>query len=197
MPEARTAQLSRKTTETDIQVELNLDGKGQYEVETGAPFFNHMLELFSKHSGIDLKIRAKGDIEIDYHHTVEDVGICLGQALEKALGDSGGIRRYGQCLLPMQEALCSAALDLCGRSFLVYNMPGLENKVGDFDVELGKDFFHALSANAKMTLHLNLHYGENRHHVLEAAFKATARALRMAVERVGNPDDIPSTKGVI
>lgn len=193
----RESTIERTTTETSIQLALNLDGKGRHEVSTGVPFFDHMLSLFSKHSGIDLNLQAKGDIEVDFHHTVEDVGICLGQALGEAIGDGGGIRRYGHSLLPMQEALCLVALDLCGRGHLVYNAEGMQHKVGEFDVELTKDFFHALSSNGKITLHINLMYGENQHHKIEAIFKAVARALRQAIEIVGEAGDIPSTKGLL
>lgn len=197
MASARTASVARSTTETKIELELNLDGAGRYEVDTGVPFFDHMLELFAKHSGIDLRLKARGDIEVDFHHTVEDTGICLGEALQKAVGDGGGIRRYGQSLLPMQEVLCQAALDVCGRGFLVYHAQGLGHKVGQFDVELTKDFFQALASNAKVTLHINLLYGDNQHHMVEAIFKAVARALREAVEVVGNVKEVPSTKGVL
>jgi len=197
MSAPRKATVERKTRETEIRLALLLDGKGDYKIDTGVPFFNHMLDLFSRHSGIDLQLIARGDIEVDFHHTVEDVGICLGKALDEAIGDAGGIRRYGQSLLPMQEALCSTALDVCGRGYLVYNVSGLQSKVGEFDVELGKDFFLALALNAKITLHINLLYGENQHHILEAVFKSVARALREALEVVGDPKDIPSTKGIL
>jgi len=195
--QSRKAAIERKTSETEIQLEIDLDGKGRYTVDTGVPFFDHMLELFSKHSGIDLSLKARGDIEVDFHHTVEDVGICLGQAVEQAIGGGGGIRRYGQALLPMQEVLCQAALDICGRAYLVYHVKGLAHKVGQFDVELAKDFFQALASNAKITLHINLEYGENQHHIIEAIFKAVARALREAVEVIGDKTEIPSTKGVL
>lgn len=197
MSSPRTAKIKRRTSETAVELELNLDGTGQYEVETGVPFFNHMLELFSKHSGVDLKLKAEGDVEVDFHHTVEDVGICLGQAIGQAVGEGGGIRRFGQSLLPMQEALCLAALDVCGRGYLVYRVKGLQHKVGQFDVELTKDFFQALASNAKVTLHINLMYGDNQHHKVEAIFKAVARALREALELVGDVGEVPSTKGTL
>ncbi len=197
MPSPRTAETERKTAETQIQLVINLDGSGRYEVDTGVPFFDHMLELFSKHSGIDLRLKARGDIDVDFHHVVEDTGICLGEAIGKAIGDGGGIRRYGQSLLPMQEALCQAALDICGRGFLVYHAEELGHKVGQFDVELTKDFLQALASNAKITLHVGLLYGENRHHMVEAIFKAVARALREAVQVVGDVGEVPSTKGIL
>jgi len=149
MQAQRVFTIDRKTKETEIHLEVNLDGQGKYQVDTGIAFFNHMLELFTRHSGIDLTLKARGDIQVDFHHTVEDVGICLGQAISKALGDGGGILRYGQSELPMQEVLCLVALDICGRGFLVYNVKGLRHKVGEFDVELGKDFFQALASNAR------------------------------------------------
>ncbi|HEQ60626.1 MAG TPA: imidazoleglycerol-phosphate dehydratase HisB [Firmicutes bacterium] len=197
MAATRTASVERKTTETEVQLELGLDGSGRYEVDTGVPFFDHMLELFAKHSGVDLRLKARGDIEVDFHHTVEDTGLCLGEALRKAIGEGGGIQRYGQSLVPMQEALCQAALDICGRGFLVYHAEGLGHKVGQFDVELTRDFFQALASNAKVTLHINLLYGENQHHMVEAMFKAVARALREAVRVVGSPEEVPSTKGIL
>jgi imidazoleglycerol-phosphate dehydratase len=197
MPVGRTAEIQRKTKETEIRLNLNLDGSGQYEIDTGVPFFDHMMDLFAKHGGFDLNLSAKGDVEVDFHHTVEDAGICLGQAFKEAIGDGGGITRYGQTCLPMQEALCLAALDICGRGYLVYRVEGLAHKVGQFDVELAKDFFQAFSSEARITLHINLLYGENQHHIIEAMFKAVARALRQAVAVSGDPEDIPSTKGVI
>lgn len=197
MAATRTAMVERKTTETEVQLELGLDGSGRYEVNTGVPFFDHMLELFTKHSGMDLRLTARGDIEVDFHHTVEDTGLCLGEALRKAIGDGGGIQRYGQSLVPMQEALCQVALDICGRGYLVYHAEGLGHKVGQFDVELTRDFFQALASNAKVTLHINLLYGENQHHMVEAIFKAVARALREAIRVVGSPEEVPSTKGIL
>ena len=197
MAAPRKAKIERKTTETQIALDLNIDGSGRYEVDTGIGFFNHMLELFTRHSGVDLTVKATGDVDVDFHHTVEDVGICLGKAIHEAVGDGAGIRRYGQSLLPMHESLCMAALDVCGRGYLVYNVEGLDGKAGDFDCELAKEFFLALSSNAKITLHVNLMYGENRHHMVEAIFKAVARSLRQALERVGSPGEVPSTKGVL
>lgn len=191
----RTAQIKRETNETNISIELNLDGTGKYSVETGIGFLDHMLELFSKHSLIDLKIQAKGDLNVDEHHVIEDIGICLGQALKKALGEKKGIQRYG-FLLPMDESLASVALDLGGRSYLVWNANFKREKIGDMPTELFEDFFRAISDNLGANLHINLKYGRNEHHMAEAIFKAFARALRFAVsedERV--KDLLPSTKG--
>jgi len=194
---ARTAELKRITKETDIELHLNLDGAGAYEIDLPAPFFKHMLELFSKHSLIDLTIKATGDVEVDDHHLVEDVGIVLGQALAQALGDKAGIGRYGHCLLPMDESLVLCAMDLSGRAFLVYDFNFPQERVGNFDVHLAREFFSAFAAHAKMNLHLRQLAGGNAHHLIEAAFKATARALRMAVSYDERAPGVPSTKGVL
>lgn len=194
----RKVELSRRTAETEITVALDLDGRGVCSCRTGVGFFDHMLDQLARHSLIDMRVEAKGDLHIDDHHTVEDVGILLGKALAGALGDKAGIRRYGSCLLPMDEALVRAALDLSGRPFLVWNLPLDTPKIGNFDTELVREFFTAFAMNAGMTLHLERLAGINSHHVTEAAFKAVARALRDAVEpdpRAG--DAVPSTKGTL
>ncbi len=192
----RVAKLSRKTKETNISVEINLDGTGKYDIQTGIGFFDHMLDQLSRHSLIDMKIRAKGDLHIDDHHTVEDTGIVLGQAINQALGDRSGINRYASIDLAMDETLTRAALDVSGRPFLVWDADFSRPKVGSFDTELFREFFQAFSQNAGMTLHVTNHYGENNHHIAETCFKAVARALRVAVEidprQIGV---IPSTKG--
>ncbi len=196
MNQSRSAEKQRKTNETDIGLSLNLDGTGKYAVSTGVPFFDHMLEQLSKHSGIDLSISAKGDIHIDAHHTVEDVGIVLGQAFAEALGDMRGIARYGSASVPMEEALAHTAVDLCGRSNFIYHVKTATSTVGTFDTELAEEFFRAFVSNARITLHVNLAYGNNQHHMLEAVFKSVARALRTAVARTGD-GGVPSTKGVL
>lgn len=192
---SRTATISRKTTETDISVAVNLDGTGKYKIETGIGFLNHMLELFSKHSLIDLIVKAKGDLYVDEHHTVEDIGICLGEALRKALGDKKGIERYG-FLLPMDEALAEVTIDLGGRPYLVWNVTFKREKIGDMPTELFKDFFKAVTDNLQANIHINIKYGRNEHHILESIFKAFARALRFAVSRDKRIQNLlPSTKG--
>ena len=173
---SRTATIQRKTAETDIELELNLDGSGTSNIATGVGFFDHMLTLLAKHAAIDLTVRAKGDLHVDQHHTVEDVGICLGQALRQALGDKAGIRRYGHFTLPMEETLVTSAIDLSGRYYLVFQAAFPAAKIGDFDSELVEDFWQAVAANALCNLHVLLHYGRNSHHITEAIFKATARA---------------------
>ncbi len=194
----RSATLSRKTAETDISVSVNLDGSGQYKMATGIGFFDHMLDQLARHSLIDIEITAKGDLHIDDHHTVEDVGITLGQALAAALGDKKGIRRYGSCLLPMDDALVRIALDLSARPFLIWNLELPTQKIGSFDTELVREFFQALSTHAGITLHVDQLHGINSHHIAEAAFKALARALREAVEvDPRKADMIPSTKGAL
>jgi imidazoleglycerol-phosphate dehydratase len=165
--QSRKAEIDRKTRETDISVSLNLDGTGLSEISTGVPFFDHMMDLFARHGRIDLVLKAKGDIEVDAHHTVEDVGICLGKCFSECLGEGGGIARFGSAEVPMQESLAEVAVDLCGRSCLVYNVVNPVPKVGEFDTELGREFFHALTSNGKFTLHVNLRYGDNQHHILE------------------------------
>ncbi|MFQ5566365.1 MAG: imidazoleglycerol-phosphate dehydratase HisB [Paracoccaceae bacterium] len=194
----RKATLSRKTAETAIEVGLNLDGTGQYDNRTGVGFFDHMLDQLARHSLIDLTVRATGDTHIDDHHTIEDVGIALGKALAEALGDKRGIRRYGSCLLAMDDTLVNAALDLSGRPYLVWEVDFTAPKIGAFDTELVREFFTALAMNAGLTLHVDRLRGVNSHHIAEAAFKAVARALREAVEpdpRKG--DAVPSTKGTL
>ena len=194
----RSATITRKTAETDISVEITLDGSGSYDNETGIGFFDHMLDQLARHSLIDMKIRCSGDLHIDDHHSVEDVGIALGQALTKALGDKKGIRRYGACLLPMDDALVRAALDLSGRPFLVWNLDLPTPKIGSFDTELVREFFQALSTHGGITLHVVCLHGINSHHIAEAAFKSVARALREAVETDPRKSDaIPSTKGAL
>ncbi|MEM7598947.1 MAG: imidazoleglycerol-phosphate dehydratase HisB [Pseudomonadota bacterium] len=194
----RTATITRKTAETEITVEINLDGTGQYDNETGVGFFDHMLDQLARHSLIDMKIRCAGDTHIDDHHSVEDVGIALGQALTEALGDKRGIRRYGACLLPMDDALVRAALDLSARPFLVWEMDLPTPKIGTFDTELVREFFQALSTHGGITLHVSALNGINSHHMAEAAFKSVARSLREAVEPdPRKADAIPSTKGAL
>jgi imidazoleglycerol-phosphate dehydratase len=194
---ARAATIDRQTAETQIQVTVDLDGSGQANCVTGVGFLDHMLTLLAKHAVIDLTVRAKGDLAVDQHHTVEDTGICLGQAIRQALGDKRGIRRYGFFTLPMEEALATVAIDLGGRYALVFHADFPSNKIGDFDSELVEDFWQAMAANALCNLHVNVHYGRNSHHISEAIFKAAARALRMAAEPDPRMPGIPSTKGSI
>ena len=194
----RTAEISRTTAETEIVVKIDLDGTGRYDNSTGVGFFDHMLDQLARHSLIDMEIRAKGDLHIDDHHTVEDTGIALGQALARALGDKRGIRRYGECHLPMDDAQVRAALDLSGRPFLVWNVEMETPKIGTFDTELVREFFQALSTHGGITLHVDRLHGFNSHHIAEAAFKAVARALRLAVETdPRKADAVPSTKGTL
>jgi imidazoleglycerol-phosphate dehydratase len=194
---ARTAHIHRQTAETDIELELSLDGSGQASVQTGVGFLDHMLTLLAKHAAFDLSVTAKGDLHVDQHHTVEDTGICLGQALKQALGDKAGIRRYGHFTLPMDETLVTSALDLSGRFALVFNAPLPAPKIGAFDSELLEEFWNAFAGNCLCNLHVLLHYGRNSHHIAEAVFKATARALRMAVEQDPRMAGVPSTKGTL
>jgi imidazoleglycerol-phosphate dehydratase len=194
---SRKAKIERRTAETEIQLEIDLDGAGQAQVRTGVGFLDHMLELFAKHGLVDLSITARGDLHVDQHHTVEDVGICLGQALRQALGDKAGIRRYGHFTLPMEETLVTTALDLSGRYFLVFQAEFPTPKIGEFDSELVQDFWQAAAANALCNLHILLHHGRNSHHISEAIFKSAARALRMAVERDPRSIGVPSTKGTL
>ena len=194
---SRSAIITRKTNETDVELRLNLDGSGQAAVDTGIGFFDHMLELFARHAAVDLEIRATGDLHVDQHHTVEDVGICLGRALQQALGDKRGIRRYGHFTLPMEETLVSVALDLSGRFYLVFRADFPTPQIGQFDSQLVEDFWQAVAANALCNLHILLHYGRNSHHISEAIFKAAARALRMAIEPDPRLPDVPSTKGTL
>ncbi|HVA50662.1 MAG TPA: imidazoleglycerol-phosphate dehydratase HisB [Pirellulales bacterium] len=194
---ARSARIERKTAETEIRVELNVDGAGSAAVATGIGFFDHMLTLLAKHAAFDLTVEAQGDLHVDQHHTVEDVGICLGRALRQALGDKSGIRRYGHFTLPMEETLATVAVDLSGRYFLVFQAQFPSAKIGEFDSELVEDFWQALAANALCNLHVLVHYGRNSHHISEALFKAAARALRMAVENDPRLEGVPSTKGTL
>lgn len=193
----RNATIQRQTAETEISLELNLDGSGQADVATGVGFFDHMLTLLARHGALDLMVRAKGDLHVDQHHTVEDVGICFGQALRQALGDKSGIRRYGHFSLPMEEALATVAIDLSGRYFLVFNAKFPSSKIGDFDSELIEDFWQAAAANTLCNLHVHVPYGRNSHHISEAIFKAAARSLRMAVEHDPRTSGVPSTKGTL
>lgn len=193
----RTATISRKTNETQVKLELNLDGSGQAKIKTGVGFLDHMLDLFARHAVVDLTIEAEGDLHVDQHHTVEDVGICLGQAIKQAVGDKAGIRRYGHFTLPMEETLATIALDLSGRYYLVFGAQFPSQKIGDFDSELVEDFWQAVAANALMNFHVLIHYGRNSHHISEAIFKGAARALRMAIELDPRSPGIPSTKGTL
>lgn len=192
----RSATITRKTKETDISVTVSLDGSGSFDISTGIGFLDHMLEQLSRHSLVDMTIRASGDTHIDFHHTAEDVGIALGQALKAALGDMKGVTRYADCHLAMDEALTRAAIDISGRPFLVWQVDFPRDKVGDFDTELFEEFFRALAMNAGITLHVANLYGSNSHHIAETCFKAVARSLRKAVEPdPRQADRIPSTKG--
>jgi imidazoleglycerol-phosphate dehydratase len=194
---ARTAHIHRKTAETEIDLELSLDGAGQGKSATGVGFLDHMLVLLAKHSAMDLAVRASGDLEVDQHHTVEDVGIVLGQAVREALGAKTGIRRYGHFTLPMEETLTTVAVDLGGRAFFVFEAQFPTDKIGQFDAELVADFWQAFAANALCNLHVVVHHGRNSHHIAEAIFKAAARVLRMAVEPDPRIPGVPSTKGVL
>ena len=194
---ARTATRTRVTRETDIAVTLNLDGTGVSRIETGIGFLNHMLELFARHALVDLDVKAAGDVHVDYHHTVEDVGLVLGACLNEALGERRGIRRYGFFLLPMDEALCEVALDLGGRPYLVFASAMKHMQVRDFEVKLLEEFFRAVTVEGRMNLHLRQVYGDEAHHVCEAMFKGFARALRMAVETDPRESGVPSSKGTI
>ena len=194
----RSAEIKRTTAETDIVLKLNLDGKGKSKIDSGCAFLDHMLTLFAKHGSFDLMVKCKGDVEVDYHHTTEDIAICLGQAFNKALGDKKGIIRYGNMILPMDEALILSAVDLSGRSFFVkeLNIPAV--KVGDFDTELCEEFFQAFARTAECTLHIRQLSGSNSHHIIEGVFKSVARSLKTAVAIDKNAkDQIPSTKGVL
>jgi len=194
----RNAQITRKTAETDIQLSLCLDGSGVADINTGCGFFDHMLTLFAAHGKFDLCVSCNGDTNVDYHHSVEDIGICLGQAFKSALGDCKGIKRYGNMILPMDEALILCALDVSGRSYLAYSLNIPSEKIGDFDSELVEEFFLAFIRNSGITLHVKQLDGRNSHHIAEGAFKAFARAMRMAVEiDAADADKIPSTKGVL
>jgi imidazoleglycerol-phosphate dehydratase len=194
----REAQVARKTTETDIEVAVNLDGTGTYDVETGIGFLDHMLEIFSRHSLIDLKVRAKGDLHIDFHHTTEDTGIAIGEAIHQALSDRRGIRRYASAMIPMDETLSRVAIDVSDRPYLIWKVDFSKPKLGEMDTELFKEWFQAFAQNARVTLHVENIYGENNHHIVESCFKALARALRDAIETDPRAaDSIPSTKGTL
>jgi imidazoleglycerol-phosphate dehydratase len=191
----RRAEISRETKETKVGLSVNLDGSGKGSIHTGVGFFDHMLDLLSRHSLIDLEIEADGDLQVDAHHTVEDVGIVLGQALERALGDKRGISRYGWAIVPMDESLAQVAIDLSGRPAFVFNVKFAGQTIGTFPTELVEEFLKAVCTNAKMNLHVAVPYGTNNHHIAEAIFKATARALRQAVSLDPRSEDVPSTKG--
>jgi imidazoleglycerol-phosphate dehydratase len=193
---SRSAEIQRRTRETDIQLTLNLDGRGETSsIQTGVGFLDHMLQLFARHACVDLTVAAQGDLHVDAHHTTEDVGICLGQALRQALGDKVGIRRYGHAMVPMDETLATAVWDLSGRFALVFQASFPSPKIGDFDTELVEDFWQAVAANSLSNLHVLVPYGRNSHHISEAIFKAAARGLRMAVEPDPRAPGVPSTKG--
>lgn len=194
----RVAEISRKTNETDIKLTLNIDGKGESKIDTGCGFLDHMLTLFARHARFDLIVNCKGDTDVDFHHTVEDVGIVLGDALKQALGDMTGITRYGNSVIPMDETLVLTAVDISGRPYLAYNLPIPTEKVGEFDTELVEEFFLSVVRRAQITLHINLLSGSNSHHIIEGAFKSFARTLKTAVaidEKFAN--EVPSTKGVL
>jgi imidazoleglycerol-phosphate dehydratase len=191
----RLAAVHRKTKETDVRVELNLDGSGRSEIAIGVPFLEHMLELFAKHGLFDLQVTCAGDLEIDDHHSVEDIAITLGQALSQALADKAGINRYGEAIVPMDEALCRAVIDLSGRFYLVYEVTTKRKTIGNFSVELAEHFWRSFAETAKFNLHIDCLRGRNTHHILEGTFKASARALRQAVERNSRVTGVMSTKG--
>ena len=194
---ARAAEVARKTKETDVRVRLVLDGTGRAAVSTGVAFLDHMLELFARHGLFDLEVSCSGDLEIDDHHSVEDIAICLGQALSQALGDKAGVARYGMSLVPMDEALCRAVVDLSGRFYLVYEVETRRQTIGNFSVELAEHFWRSFAEAARCNLHIDCLRGRNTHHILEGTFKATARALRQAVERDPRVVGVLSTKGVL
>ncbi|MGZ3535208.1 MAG: imidazoleglycerol-phosphate dehydratase HisB [Thermodesulfobacteriota bacterium] len=197
MKRHRKAEVRRETRETSVVLKLNLDGSGKHSIATGVPFFDHMLSLFSYHSSMDLFIKAKGDIGVDAHHTVEDVGICLGDGIRKALGEARGIQRYGMAMIPMDETLVSVALDVSMRPCLVFQMKLRRSKIGTFDPELVEEFFIALCNHARMTLHVSLLHGRNSHHMIEAVFKGFGRALREAASLDTRSSRVPSTKGIL
>ena len=193
----RKSEVKRKTKETEIQIELGLDGRGHYQVATGIAFFDHMLESFARHALFDLEVQAQGDVEVDLHHTVEDVGIALGQALRNALGSAEGIRRFGACVLPMAESKVEVAVDVSNRPYLVYRVELANDRVGDFDATLTEDFMYAFSQNAGLDLHIDKRYGRSPHHVVEAVFKGVARALREAVSIDPRESGLPTVKGAL
>ena len=194
---SRTATIERITKETRIKLSLNVDGTGDAKICTSVPFLDHMLNLFARHGLFDLEVEASGDIDIDFHHTVEDIGIVLGEAFKQALGEKKGIRRYGQATVPMDETLASVAIDISGRPYLVYHVALPKVKIGDFDVELAREFFQAFVNHCGLNLHINVMYGENVHHIIEACFKAVARAMDVATQRDPRVDGVMSTKGVL
>jgi len=194
---ARTATISRKTKETEISVTLDLDGRGTHQIESGVPFLDHMLTQIARHGFFDLQVSAKGDLDIDAHHTVEDLAICLGEAFKKALGDKSGVRRYGRGSMPMHEALAAVALDFSGRPFLVYNVPLPKAQIGNFELELVEEFFTAFCNHAGANVHVNLAYGDNLHHIVEAVFKAFARALDEATQVDPRVEGVLSSKGTL
>jgi len=193
----RAAAVERKTKETEINAQLVIDGSGEYEISTGIPFFDHMLQSFARHGAFDLRLSAKGDLDVDTHHTIEDVGITLGQAFREALGSAAGIRRYGSIALPMAEAKVDVALDISNRPYLVYRVDMSNDRIGSFDASLTEDFLYAFSQSAGIDLHVDLVYGKNPHHVVEAIFKGLARALRMAVELDPRVKGLPTVKGAL
>jgi imidazoleglycerol-phosphate dehydratase len=193
----RVAEVKRKTSETDIRIRINIDGTGKSRIDTGMPFLDHMLESFSKHSLIDMTVAAKGDLAVDYHHTVEDIGLCIGEALDKALGNRSGIVRYGSSLLPMDDALSRVAVDLGGRPYLVYEVANRKRKIGDFDLGLVGEFMQSLCVQARINLHVAQLYGKEAHHAYESMFKALAKALLMACTRDPRVKGLPSSKGKI
>ena len=193
----RKAKIERKTSETDITLELNIDGLGQYNMDTSVPFLDHMLSLMTKHGFFDLKIKAKGDTEVDLHHTVEDIGICLGEGFKQALGNKDRVARYGDASVPMVEAMASVVMDISDRPFLVYNTKVKKGKIGEFDIELIWEFFRAFSSSAGITLHINVSYGKNTHHIIEAIFKAFGRALNKATAIDERIKGVLSTKGTL
>jgi len=193
----RIKTIERVTKETQIKLELNLDGCGRYEIATGSGFFDHMLSHLARHGLFNLTLKAQGDLHVDAHHTVEDVAICLGQALDQALGDKKGIVRFGSAVVPMEDSLAQIAIDICGRPSCFYNVNYTADKIGDFDVELVSEFMRSFANNARMNLHINVPYGSNNHHIAEAIFKALGRSLAVAVARDARCPDIPSTKGIL
>ena len=194
---SRVATIARKTKETEIQIRIDLDGSGQFSIETGIPFFDHMLESFARHALFDLEIEARGDVEVDFHHTVEDVGISLGQAVREALGSAVGIRRFGSCLLPMAESKVEVAVDVSNRPYLVYQLSLENSRIGSFDASLTEDFMYAFSQSAGLDLHIEKRYGKSPHHCVEAAFKGVARALRDAVAIDPRESGLPTVKGAL
>jgi imidazoleglycerol-phosphate dehydratase len=194
---SRTATITRKTAETSIELQLDLDGAGNAQIDTGVGFLDHMLTLLAAHSLFDLRVAAQGDLHVDQHHTVEDIGICLGKALVQSLGDKSGIVRYGSTTLPMDETLVTSALDLGGRMYFSWNVSFPTEKIGAFDTQLVREFWQAVASNALMNLHLVMHYGDNSHHISEAIFKATARSLRQAVSVDPRRQGVPSSKGTL